>query len=248
MLRRFGTLTPFGKLIRLPVGSERSPVPSTDGKNIDLSDNCPGTKRTSGLLQHVRVNAIANFFEVLPLKDLANAKISRLVGAEWSANGFLEALHEAGNTAHDNVLMRILSEAAAVHIEELVLHDSFTRVDLTGEYARAVLQYVAAISKARQEQATSEQRELKTQLESAEKRIRALTQDIEWQKDCATGSRERAERIIHNFENCAAVLNETYECRNTKCNAEFRCWFERGGKPEEPQYTLRCVRCRCRHR
>jgi len=146
-----------------------------------------GTAET--LLGHVRVNAVADYYDIPQLKELANTKIRHIIQTNWSPYGFSEVIKEVFNSTTDKELREIMSLTVAAHIEELLEFEDFTELGVIGDFAIG-----------------------------------------------------KADRINHFLK----ILSKIQSYRN--CDADFTCYVERGGTILEPQYTLRCAKCHCRHK
>src|SRR2546423_15473800 len=80
------------------------------------------------LLGHVRVNAIADYYDIPQLKELANTKIQHIIETNWSPHGFSEVVKEVFNSTTDRALREIMSLTAVAHIEELLEFEDFAEL------------------------------------------------------------------------------------------------------------------------
>lgn len=220
-------------------GDESSSLPTSTPPNPLLPTTLPTT--TEILLHHVKVNAIADYYDMPPLKQLANAKIQNILETNWSANNFSDVVKEAFNSTSDTALHEIITSTAIAHIEELIEHEDFMAVKVISDFALGILRNTIAAYKAREELSTRK-------LQAAESRLRSIEQDYASEKSLRDKESIRTDRIIENMNDCVETLRETETCRNPRCEAEFTCYIERGGTMYEPKYLLRCARCRCRHK
>jgi hypothetical protein len=188
------------------------------------------------LLRHVHVNAIADYYDVPPLKELANMKIQHILETTWSAHGFSDVIKEVFSATGDMRLREMITLTAATHIEELVELDDFAALEVMSDFAINIVRNMITACKA-----------VKSQLKVTEYLLRTAEHDCTYQKSLVDGETMRANRIIENIHNCTNTLRQTSACRNNSCTADFACYIERVGSADEPRYMLRCARCRCRH-
>ena len=193
------------------------------------------------LLGHVRVNAVADYYDIPQLKELANTKIQRIIETNWSPHGFSEVVKEVFNSTTDRELREIMSLTAAAHIEELLEFEDFAELDVMSDFAIGIIRNMFATYKADEGSTSRELRDLKDRLQS-------LEVDYSSERSAHEYEAGRAGRISESIDHCLEVLSRTRSCRNARCNADFTCYVERGGTSYEPQYTLRCAKCHCRHK
>ena len=90
------------------------------------------------MLCHIRVNAIAHYYQISQLKALANTKFQSILEEEWSAKSFLAAIQEVPievlETDND-ALLEIITQKTASHIEELIELDA---------YATPIIKHIAS--------------------------------------------------------------------------------------------------------
>ncbi|KAF4632577.1 hypothetical protein G7Y89_g5550 [Cudoniella acicularis] len=192
---------------------------------------------TEILLRHIKVNAIADYYDIPQLKRLANTKIQNFLETNWSANNFSAVVEEAFNSTSDTALHKIITSTAAAHIEELVQHEDFTTVTVMSDFALGILRNMIATYKVKEELSAQK-------LQAAESRLQSIEVSYTYEKSLRDSESSRMDRVIENINDCLETLNKTQTCRNARCEAEFTCYIEHGGTANEPKYTLRCARCR----
>lgn len=85
------------------------------------------------LLLHVRVHAIADYFNLPSLRILANRKIDRLLQQHWNVEWFAHFAQAVADTCQtDTELLSIVTTMAALHIEELAGRDDWGKLDIPG--------------------------------------------------------------------------------------------------------------------
>ena len=200
------------------------------------------------LLRNIRVNAIADYYDILQLKQLANTKIQHVLETSWPANGFSNIVKEAFNSTSDTALHNIITLTAAARVEELLELEDFASLEFMSDFSIGVMRNTIAAHKAKEELSAQKLQAVKLQLRYLESRLQSAEQDYTHEKLLREREDTRADRIIESIDDCISALARTSACRNVRCEADFTCYVERGGLPQEPKYTLRCARCRCRHK
>ncbi|RDL31410.1 uncharacterized protein BP5553_09619 [Venustampulla echinocandica] len=189
------------------------------------------------LLGHVQVNAIADYYNVPLLKELANTKIQRILDEDWSPNGFLDAVKGVLHSTSDIELHKIMASTATQHVDELIELDDFGKALDMSDFAFGIMRNTITAFQAKVESTTTELQDM------SDYAMTLLTHESMQRREA-----NRANRTIENFAACRTILGNTKACRNVHCSAEFNCYIESGGSPREPKYTLRCSWCYCRHR
>ena len=200
------------------------------------------------LLCHVHVNAIADYYDIPLLKQLANTKIQHVLETAWSVDGFSDVVREAFSTTSDTALHKIMASTAATHIEELVELEDFATLDVMSEFAMNIVRETIAACKSTEDLSSQELQAVKSQLQNTESRLQSAEQDCSYEKSLRESVTTRADRTVENINDCIDTLSKTRTCRNANCPADFTCYIERGGLASVPKYTLRCARCQCRHK
>ena len=206
------------------------------------------TVTTDLLLRHVRVNAIADYYDIPPLRQLATTRFQHVLETNWSADAFSNVIKEVFNSTNDAALQETVASAAAAHIEELVELPEFAALEVMSDVAIRIIKDMVAASKVKDDLWTERSRALEAELQSTEHRLRSSEHDRLFEKSLRDSVASRADGIIANIDECLETLYATGSCRNVRCEADFTCYIERGGQPDAPRYTLRCGKCRCRHK
>jgi len=109
---------------------------------------------TEILLRNVRVNAIADYYDILRLKQLVNTKIQHVLKTSWSAFGFSNIVKEAFNSTSDMALYNIMTLTATTHIEELLELKDFAVLEVMNAFSISVIQNTIAAHKAKEDLST----------------------------------------------------------------------------------------------
>ncbi|CAJ2505458.1 Uu.00g128520.m01.CDS01 [Anthostomella pinea] len=111
-----GDSTADSKLLKTEGGGPFSSLP-LDTQTVD----------THPLLCHLRVNSIADYYEIPALFLL------------WSATAFTEVLREAFTTTGDRQLFDMVASLVAQHLEELTAFEDFGKLDLPSRFTQSVM-------------------------------------------------------------------------------------------------------------
>jgi hypothetical protein len=227
-------------------GEEGSSDPDLSTRNDHLLVMTP-TKTTDILLRHVRVNAIADYYDIPQLRELANSKIRDILKTNWSADSFSSVVKAVFNSTSDVELRDIMALTATSHMETLIELEDFAALEVMGDFAVKLVRNMIAKHKVEEEKFREAVGIIQHQLEETEDRCQAAVQSFDEEKSLHQRDSARTERMVKIINSCHETLLSTKECRNTSCQAEFMCYIETGDSFNEPKYTLRCAKCRCRH-
>jgi len=213
--------------------SSPSKLDNSSGDNKDTTTR-PTTANIT--LRHVHVNAIADYYNIPQLKELANTKIQHILGTSWSADGFPNVVKDVFSLTGDLALHNIITLTAAEHIEELVKLEDFVELDVMGDFAIGIVRTAITAFKDIDEKSTQKLQAVQSQLQQTESLLKFV------EARCAA-----AERKSDNIDDCLDSLRKIRTCRNVNCGAEFRGYIELGGHLSDPSYILRCSKCQCKH-
>ncbi|KAM3548897.1 hypothetical protein ARSEF4850_009152 [Beauveria asiatica] len=186
------------------------------------------------LVQHVLVNSIADYYDIPALADLSKEKLRHASQSATNKSLVLAAATEALSRTGDATVHAVLAEATAKNIRHHLKHDELDA--LIGGFGTQILKKVVAA----EDELRSRMQHLKDRLVAAEAMSLAETA-------ARTEVAKRLAKVLENFDQCRATLEETYVCRNQSCSEYFPCYIEKHGPSYEPLFRLRCSRCRCRH-
>ena len=101
-----------------------------------LSDNVMTT--------HVRVNAIAGYYQIPDLAELTRANIQDMYnGHPISSKDLSQALKEAFGSTQDKALQKIMASVAAYNIESLLQTPEFTGLEDIGDCAEGIIRHLS---------------------------------------------------------------------------------------------------------
>lgn len=206
----YGSLTAPGSLVG-QVGETDEPLAS------------PAAVEQDDLLQHVRLNSIADYYDIKPLAELSKAKLRLASQNTLNEPVLLNVAQEALNRTGDTTLHTMLAEAIGTNIRKFL--ETKQLAEIVGGFGVEILRTVVA----RQGELQRKMIELQFQLA----RLRVVE--------------KRSAQIVENINSCMRTLGERRECRNSSCRADFECYIEQRGQPYEPLFVLRCAQCQCRH-
>ncbi|KAH6952495.1 hypothetical protein BKA56DRAFT_504789 [Ilyonectria sp. MPI-CAGE-AT-0026] len=139
------------------------------------------TEVTEALLCHVRVNAIADCYNIPKLTQQANSKIQCILRDSWQAESFSHVVKEVLSSTGDAILQEDMTSTAADHIGELVESQSFADLEVMSDFAIKVLRNCAL-------------------------RIHEIESQLQYNRSVCKEA-VRAGRIIDNIDNCLRTLS-----------------------------------------
>jgi hypothetical protein len=211
------------------------------------------------LQSHVKVNALADYYHIIPLVQLANGRIQNILKEDWTSVGFPEGFQDfvkyVRETTMDKSLLEIIASAAAAHIREIlelgdsVLEDIMDRltVPLTRNMIASQEATIVELEKTRSELEESHlhRENLQSNMELAYDELNdgdRLLRDYQLEIRNLETDWSDALRV---FRSLCQTLNTTRVCRRRGCEAGFNCYLEHYGSSAF-QYRLRCSWCDCR--
>lgn len=208
----------------------------------------------------MQVNAIADYYEIQGLVQLANQKIQRAYYTSWDPKTFVDSAKAAINMSGDNSLHNIMALLTAQRLKELLKSGQLP--SLVGDFAASVLTFHAHLLEAsqreqvqvtlqqqQQAQAQAQQQLAQAQQQLAQTQLEAQQQQNELQAKWQAAE-ARTARMIENVDKLVELTNTQEFCRNGACNQGFTSYVDEAEDFEdflEPSYVLRCSSCGCRH-
>jgi hypothetical protein len=220
--------------------------PDLDEEASDDSEWTPEdiAKNRAILLQHVRVNSIADYYDIQPLAKLSATKIKTRLTSNWHTETFVDILGETLETSGDKTLGNILTTMAAMRIEEVIEVPQFFKLDGITGFPAFLLLKIASVRKSEKELAQKKDEEiekLKHELDKEKARMsgsNGLIQELEWKRQAVTA-----------VDNCHFALWQNERCQ--ECETYFGCIIDKedlvGEVGGPPSYTLTCRACGSAH-
>lgn len=175
------------------------------------------------LISHIRVNAIADYYDISPLKSLANKNVEEILQNSWSPDGFSDVIQEVLDSTADKILRDIVSSSAAMNIGKLITRDDFTGIPVMSPFLVDTMRKIEAKHVAKED-------ELQLQ-------ICTKTHDaIDLRNTLETTKLDDARKRMLD------ILSQTKICRN--CGDGFRCFVY---KATSGAISLKCCKCLCKH-
>ena len=193
------------------------------------------------LLRHVNTNAIADYYDIPPLRNHANTKIQNLLKTNWSPIRFSDVVSKVLHSTNDPTLHKLITSTAATHIEELLKDEGFTTSGVISDFALDIIRHTTAVN-------TVMEQALSQKLQGVQVRLSSLEVDQAYEVSLRESENDRMNRVMEEINSSLETLRETKQCRNSNCGSDFTCYIERHGSELQPKYTLRCARCQCRHK
>lgn len=173
------------------------------------------------LLFHVKMNAIADYYDIPELRHESSTRVKEILNTSWSPRDFPIIIQEVVNSTSDKELHDIISDVMAAHIDEIGMGDP---QGLIGDFAGSVLRKVVVANKSSKHMLVQ--------------RVEDLESKLHGTKQLAEREMSRANTLENNTKCFTKLLEQTALCRN--CSADFSCYME-------SYNLLRCSKCLCRH-
>jgi speckle-type POZ protein len=185
-----------------------------------------------GVISHVRVSAIADYYDIKGLAKLSNSKIQNNRSERWDTQALADAIKESSDLTGDADLQDTIAALAAQHLNDLM--ENAVLQDLVSDFGLKIIRKYVENSKA-----------VEKELRDITNRLSASVASEEVARDTSQRAVAKTVHAHENITRCLQTLMERDQCRNNKCGASFSCYIEERG--HQPVYTLRCAKCRCRH-
>ncbi|PNP82175.1 hypothetical protein FNYG_04364 [Fusarium nygamai] len=203
--------------------------PSEDHSDDDdkMSEDSSATEEREDdtafkILFHLRVNAIADYYNIEKLGKISTSKIEAILRGDLDFMVIPQVIQEMSISNRDADLRSLIAKATAKYIEELTSSEVLRTLDLEHELTVEIL-------------------------EACGRRIQELVETT----SAARSSQERQGRITtlsaSKISKAIGLLKKTKSCRN--CSLGFGCYIEppENVLTEGSAFILRCESCNCRH-
>jgi hypothetical protein len=213
--------------------TESAPQVEHDKSSTNLEDVkvAPenGSDITERILCNIAVNAIADYYAIPDLIQLANDKIRTILMSSSHVDGFVDVIKDSFNTTNDKDLQSLISFHAASHIDELLKSGSFKNpIDVSVQFYFSIIKHLSEKHKSLLRQTSG----LENELETRQAEI-----------DVLTTSRSALNEAV-------LLQRATMECRNVNCSGRFDSYIESPGRSlysSNSSYIVRCKICKCKH-
>ena len=113
--------------------------------DIEFEDDISDATALKSLLFHVRMNSIADYYDIPELRQCASTEAQNILNTSWSPCNFPIIIQEAVKSTGDKELRNILSDAMAAHMDELVeLGEDIAPPELISDFAFSVIRRLVA--------------------------------------------------------------------------------------------------------
>lgn len=194
-------------------------------ENTQMADGDEATPRHIdtdwALAQHIRVNAIADYYNIARLTEKSTSNISDVIQTHSDPETLLEAASLALSMTGDKTMQHVMAGAVSGQLDAVLADERHAEplAVLVNDFGVSILRHQA-----------EEQKTLRAAVEKLEKSL--------------STSEAKCGRLIENFETCRVRLETLAKCTNTgHCQAQFNCVLNKTGQPWEPRYTVRCGNC-----
>jgi hypothetical protein len=200
---------------------------------------------------HIKMNSIADFYDIPELRHYATTKFQKILSTSWSCHDFPTIIREVVNSTRDKELHDILSEVVAVHIDELLeLGTNIAPPEVISDFASSVLRKIVG-TKGSKDMLVQKVKDLESQLqheisahESTRVKMKVLEtgiQLLQHERSAHESTSAKMKDLETRIQRFIKLLNRTTNCRN--CYRFFGCYMEQ----VDSLYVLRCSNCYCRH-
>lgn len=182
--------------------------------------------RRSGVI-HVKVNAIADDYDIPELRALANTKFEEMFDQDWCADDFSSIYKQIYTSTSDEELQALARGMVVEHIDELLQHPVFRAAEVVDEEGIAIIQNL-----------NDKLNYMQERNENLEAFANSLRTTLEASQSEHNSTKNAIRASLHE-------LKTRRQCRNTSCDTQFLCHIdmEPGGG-----FTLRCDVCNCKHK
>ncbi|OXV05207.1 hypothetical protein Egran_07025 [Elaphomyces granulatus] len=123
------------------------------------------SKTLKSLLFHVKMNSIANYYDISELRHYASTKVQNILNTSWSSRDFSVVIREVVNSTKDKELHDILSGVMAAHIDELIgLGEDIAPPEVISDFAGNVLRKLTVATKSMKDILVRSIKDLQSQL------------------------------------------------------------------------------------
>jgi hypothetical protein len=137
------------------------------------TDEMTRAKTLKSLLFHVKMNAIADYYDIPELRHRASTKIQTIFNTQWSPHDFRIVIREVFNSTGDKELHNILSEVMTAHLDELIgLGEDIAPPEVISDFANSVIRRLIATTKSLENRLVNKINGLASQLHEAEQQVR----------------------------------------------------------------------------
>ena len=144
--------------IQNPQQTESQTVPEInddveDEDDVENKDDISDATALKSLLFHVRMNSIADYYDIPELRRCANTELETILNTSWFPCNFPIVIQEVVKSTGDKELRDILSGAMAAHMDELLeLGKGIAPPEVISDFAYSVLRrLVAAMRQAKRQ-------------------------------------------------------------------------------------------------
>jgi hypothetical protein len=193
--------------------------------DIEFEDDISDATALKSLLFHVRMNSIADYYDIPELRQCASTEAQNILNTSWSPCNFPIVIQEVFKSTGDKELRDILSDATAAHMDELVeLGGGIAPPEVISDFAYNVLRKLVVASKSRIEDLESQLHEAKRQAqltvrahESTKRNIEKFSRLFNTQRCCCRNSGFSMVEVDPREDSPSYKLC----CRS--CSSEYTC-------------------------
>lgn len=179
------------------------------------------------IIEHVRVSAMAEYYKVEDLKQLAISKVQEVGQVSWNATAFMRAANYAITSTSEDELHDSMARAGSSHIKELLAHSDMEKL-ISPFGVRLLQSYVDRMEQAKDDLICDHM---------------SLQRDLKSQRFQLDGANRQIESMYKSLAKCRNSLLKKRHCKNPNCRAEFPILLEHGVYDSEFRLRIRCSKC-----
>lgn len=234
----------------------------TGGNGQQEFDNASLSVLKTAIIDHVHTNGTGDYYGVSGLTELANQKIANFFHNDSRGALLIPTLpniiEQAVATTGNCEILDVFAHVAAKNHVEFFQSDQLEHSSMMSEFSLQLLKNLNTDLMATREvndHLFNECDRLRNLLEAEQKKVGRERRDFESQRQKVSENREQeVEQKHERFGQVADIFNVlwcTKECRNPRCEVEFKCYIEPGTLSDiefsQKSFHLRYSRCHCRH-
>ncbi len=203
------------------------PAAATDMQQIAPPVSPSEKVSLSALLNNVLVYALAEKYDIQPLKEVAHQKFKHRAAYEWFDEEIVTVLREvyAATPANDTLLRNAIHEVCDRYADKLIFHDEFLKiVKEDGTLACNMLNYTYNAKVKHHMEHLRKEKEWRSALQARDDQIKSAK---EWAKV--------------EMESVKDLLRKNLKCRD--CDKPFVLKIKRGRNSGQKTVEVACARC-----
>ncbi|KAJ4245757.1 hypothetical protein NW762_013881 [Fusarium torreyae] len=222
-VEQFDLATVTRMIIFLYTGDYEFEPPCKDSKTSpdQSKDSSPTASKTEDdtgieLLGHLRMNSIADYYDIESLVKCANSKILPLLDTSQTAL-LPQLLQEVSTSTSDKAVQSMIASSVASRIEDIV---ELPGLSMTNSSSSILIEILMICGR----------------------RVRDLEARLQDTESLLETKRIERYRLARSLRGCLSVVNNTSGCG--RCGTKFKCHLEWFTREDDELFVVWCNRCR----